>query len=482
MNKKLLAAAVSAAVMAPHAEATIYGNITNAIHINSPDDGDNSTNIDTLGSRLGVKYSGDLGNGLTVSGKYEVKANTDDSSGSFGDVRVATVGISGGFGSINIGQQWSAYFNTFGTLVSPTYTVGHAASPGIFRTADTIKYANSFGPVSMELDYRINEGNGSDEQDKGGYGVGFSFAPVDNLTIAVAFDRAENSGDNGDAIDKILGMDERLASVATLGAEVHTLGIAGITQSTKPAAWKTATDTAKTRADEAVTAAQTTLATARTAYTTADSDSRLMYGVTGLTSAQVGAHNTASAAREAAATTVTNAETALDERISDQEETTADVAEVARLTGIYNSGGANEADRDSAFATAVVKEGDIPTRETVAETAIPATLADKIHTGISATYDFGAVKVAFGLQNIEEGDKEEIDGQVLLLSGSITEKTSWLLGFAESEQGDVEQSSTNWGLYHSLGGGVTLGYEALSIDKDDDSGGDTHYLFMRINF
>ena len=376
MNKKLIAAAVSAAVMVPvaaHAgDAEIYGNITNSIHIDSPDgDGDNSTNIDTLGSRFGVKYSADLGNGLTANGKYEVKMNTGDGGDSFGDVRVATVGLSGGFGSVTLGTQWSSYFNTFGTLISPTYTVGHAASPGIFRTADTIKYANSFGPVSMELDYRINEGDGSDEQDKGGFGIGFTLAPMDNLTIAVAHDRAENGSTAGTA--------------------------------------------ARTKAD-------------------VQADLKLA---------------------NAAATLVG-----------------------ASLPVALNLLSNDPAATEVAVNTAAASRGIDPTANAVAATAND----DTEYTGISATYNFGAVKVAVGLQEMEEGDTE-VDSQVLLLSGNITEKTSWLLGLAEAEdQDDVETTSTNWGLYHSLGGGVTLGYEAKSIDKDDDSGGDTHYLFMRVNF
>ena len=378
MNKKLIAAAVSAAVIAPVAaqagDAEIYGNITNSIHIDSPDEGDSSTNIDTLSSRLGVKYTGDLGNGLTVNGKYEVKMNTGDAGDSFGDVRVATVGLSGGFGSVNIGSQWSSYFNTFGTLVSPTYTVAHAAAPGIFRTADTIKYANSFGPVSMELDYRINEGDGSDAEDKGGYGIGFTLSPMDNLTIAVAHDSAENGGTA-----------ER--TIADVNVDI---AIANLL------------DVASGDVADLITAIP-----ASSAATDADGDG-----------------------------------------IPNDQETTYNAATTAGIPGIT-----------------------------------PATTADDTeHTGISATYDFGVVKVALGLQKMEEGD-DEVDSQVLLLSGGISEKTSWLLGVAEAEdQDDVETSSTTWGLYHSLGGGATLGYEAISTDKDDDTGGDTHHLFMRINF
>ena len=133
MNKKLIAAAVSAAVMAPvasQADATVYGRINNAIDLKSPATGDGTTAISSISSRFGVKASSDIGNGLTAHGKYEFDVKTDKEQDSIGqggvtDVRVATVGLSGSFGSVNIGNQWSAYFDTLGTLISPTYTLGY---------------------------------------------------------------------------------------------------------------------------------------------------------------------------------------------------------------------------------------------------------------------------------------------------------------------------------------------------------------------
>ena len=311
MNKKLIAAAVSAAVVAPAsavAEVTVYGNITNAIKLVSPDAAaeESSTNLETLGSRIGFKASSDLGNGLTASAKLELGAESDTNKGSdpFDKTRVATVGLSGGFGSVTLGQQWSSYFNTFGTLVSPTYTVGHAAGPKLFRTGDTIKYANAFGPVGLEVDVRLDEGDGTDANEKGGTGIGLTLNLIENLTIGVASDSQENGASNDD------------------------------------------TD----------------------------------------------------------------------------------------------------------------------------------------NFGISAKYNFGPVQIAAGSQNTETGDAE-IDGTVLLLSGNFTENTSWLLAVAEAEdQDDVETSSTTWGLYHSLGGGLTLLYEAVDTDEDDDSGGADHWLAMRLNF
>ena len=396
MNKKLIVAAVSAAVIAPVAaqagDAEIYGNITNSINLNSPDgnkaDGtsrESSTNMETLSSRVGIKYSADLGNGLTANAKYEVAVNSDNegqkvvtkvntaddddtASLAFGKLRVGTVGLSGSFGSVTLGQQWSSYFNTYGTMVSPTYTVGHAAGPGIFRTGDTIKYGNSFGPVSMELDYRLNEGDGSDAQDNNGYGIGFTVSPMDNMSIAVAHDSQEDK------------------SAITARAVADVIADIGV-------------DTAS--------------------------------GIAGVAAVNDGDNAT----------------------------------EVAALN------------------KQAVSLGVAPTSNEVSTDG-----ADKEYTGVAVSYDFGVVKATVGVAQVERGDSET-DKQVLLLSGNITEKTSWLLIGAKAEdQDDFESSSTTWGVYHSMGGGVTLGYEALSIDhdkRDDDlaeQGGTNHNLFMRVNF
>ena len=215
MNKKLIAAAVSAAVVAPvaaYGEATVYGRIANAIDINDLDDSagaDGTTDLSTVSSRFGVKYSQEMGNGLTAHGKYEFATTTDKELPGINDVRVATVGLSGAFGRIDAGNQWSSYFNTFGTLVSPTYSLGYyiysSIGGGPFRASNTIKYSNSFGPLYLELDVRLNEKNeGGDVAEKisgDGVGLGLSWAVVDGLTIAVATDSEDGPEGTGGAAD-----------------------------------------------------------------------------------------------------------------------------------------------------------------------------------------------------------------------------------------------------------------------------------------
>ena len=190
MKKTIIATAVSAALMVPvaaQAEVTVYGRIHNGIKFVSVDGKDSTTDLNGAGGRFGIKASSDLGNGMTVSGHYEFKASTDKPGEGDETTRVATVGVSGGLGSVKLGvQQWGAFYSTLNTS-DYTYT-----SPGILyydigpsRTSNTIKYSNSLGPISFQLDARVND---SDEDHDSGYSAGATFAVNDMVSIAGAID------------------------------------------------------------------------------------------------------------------------------------------------------------------------------------------------------------------------------------------------------------------------------------------------------
>ena len=149
MKKSLVAAAVSAAVMMPvgaQADMTVYGRINNAIVLEDKGGMNDSTaDIQGVGSRFGVKASSDLGNGLTAHGRYEFGTNTDDGADGITSTRIATAGISGGFGRVDVGNQWTAFYNTVGVDIDPTWTIGPIGGTP-YRSPNTIKYSNSVGP------------------------------------------------------------------------------------------------------------------------------------------------------------------------------------------------------------------------------------------------------------------------------------------------------------------------------------------------
>jgi len=206
MNKKLIAVAVAGTLAAPvvyadgHEGITPYARVNNAIDIKDSGDG-NTVDVSGVSSRFGFKGTGDIGNGLTAFGRYEFSTTTDKEQVNPTDLRLGFVGLSGGFGSVAIGNQWSSYFNSVGTLISPTYSLGYflysSVTGGPFRASNTIKYSNSFGPVSLEADFRLNEsGEDNDVAEKingDGYGVGATINPTDNISIALAFDKEEEN-------------------------------------------------------------------------------------------------------------------------------------------------------------------------------------------------------------------------------------------------------------------------------------------------
>jgi len=217
MNKKLLAIAVSAAIMAPvasQAEVIVYGRINNALDITDVDGDDGSTtDITGIVSRFGIKASADMGNGLEARARYEFGVPSDrelSSAGNLGDVRIATVGISGGFGAIDVGNQWSTFYNIVGTNMDPTYTLGYyiysSYAGGPYRESNAIKYSNSFGPVYMEIEGRLNDkdeqGDVAEKLRGNGGGIGFTWQATDNLSFGAAFDSEDAPGGIGDDTDR----------------------------------------------------------------------------------------------------------------------------------------------------------------------------------------------------------------------------------------------------------------------------------------
>ena len=175
---------------------TVYGSIRNAIDFNDPADpaADSTTDISTIGSRLGFKGSADLGNGLTARGHFEFGLNTDKKANDLSN-RLASVGVAGGFGSIDIGNQWSAFYKTTGVDMDPTYSLGGVpGSP--YRASNTIKYVNSVGPLTVHADLRLNGGGdeaGTDGLAGDGGGLGVRVAVAEGLTLAAAYDTEDRS-------------------------------------------------------------------------------------------------------------------------------------------------------------------------------------------------------------------------------------------------------------------------------------------------
>jgi predicted porin len=107
MNKKIIVAAIAAAVAAPMAamaDATVYGKIKVATQFTDRSHGvGDSWGLQDQVSRVGIKGSEDLGNGLKAI--YKLEFGTDVASSFTWSGRNAYVGLAGGWGTALAGRH-----------------------------------------------------------------------------------------------------------------------------------------------------------------------------------------------------------------------------------------------------------------------------------------------------------------------------------------------------------------------------------------
>jgi predicted porin len=176
MKKNIIALAVASAIAAPVAMAdapTIYGQVNKSIDsVDRKDSAGNSVDGDGVevasrSSRLGVKGSEDLGNGLTAVYKLEFGVSVGD-----GDAisnRNQYVGLAGGFGTILAGRhdtptkisQPTDFFNWgYGDLRQSSVTVASSLKGGEIRIDNVIAYISpAFNGVTLAAAVIPSEGN-----------------------------------------------------------------------------------------------------------------------------------------------------------------------------------------------------------------------------------------------------------------------------------------------------------------------------------
>jgi predicted porin len=217
MKKTLVAVAAMAAVTGAMAQATIYGNIDQAYTKSTTSvAGRQTSNTTTMGSyqmgssQIGFKGEEDLGGGLKASFLHEMGVFTETNGSVF--TRQAFVGLSGGFGDVRIGKQYSASFNNLvgadpfgatggsGALYVGNVLIGNQGKSGDnpLRQDDGIQYdLPTFIPgVKIGLSkvtLGADTGNGSLPKtgDSTGYGITYASGP---LSVGVTSDsiKAQN--------------------------------------------------------------------------------------------------------------------------------------------------------------------------------------------------------------------------------------------------------------------------------------------------
>ena len=105
MQKKLIAIAGLSGAAFAQSNVTIYGVADATVDVISVSGGAANTpsfsRVATNGSRLGIKGSENLGNGLTALFQYESDVKFDE-GGALGTARDSFVGLAGGFGKVTL--------------------------------------------------------------------------------------------------------------------------------------------------------------------------------------------------------------------------------------------------------------------------------------------------------------------------------------------------------------------------------------------
>jgi len=151
MKKTLVAMAVMAVAGAASAQVTLYGRIDTSLQFTSATSAQTGYKLDQTtigsgamsGSRWGMKGTEDLGGGMAANFTLEAGFNSATggsgsnaggfygSSGSAGFGRTASVGVSGGFGSLSFGRIYTPYDNAFGSNDAQGYS-GRSASNTLY--------------------------------------------------------------------------------------------------------------------------------------------------------------------------------------------------------------------------------------------------------------------------------------------------------------------------------------------------------------
>ena len=156
--KKLLAIAVAAALTAPAAmaETTLYGKLhASAGQVKTT--GVKENVVESHNSRIGVKGSTELDNGLSATYGVEYGLNLDGDNGTSAtaktlNARNTFVGVKGGFGEVRVGRHDTPA--KLATAGLDAFADGYADMSNIIeadgqRVDNVVAYIGKFGPVGV---------------------------------------------------------------------------------------------------------------------------------------------------------------------------------------------------------------------------------------------------------------------------------------------------------------------------------------------
>ena len=235
MKKQLIAVGLAGLLTIPAvsfsaemAGPSLYGSFRAGLSFGSGD-----PSVSNYGSRWGIQGSHEVSEGLTASYKYEGSLDTTNAN-SFGagGGRISSISLSGGFGTVTLGQFWSASANHYGFAVDPTNFKG-AFGGTTFFPGNQVSYSSVAGDVSFQID-KVTGGSESVELGAsaalGPVGIGLGYWDNENDSSFTGVAISAGAGGVGLAvglgsIDAAGGVSSDTSIISVSGA----LGDSGIT-------------------------------------------------------------------------------------------------------------------------------------------------------------------------------------------------------------------------------------------------------------
>jgi len=171
MKKNLLTLAMAAACALPlaaSADAIMYGRVNvNLVHEDFDSDQFRLANdaeawdLQNNASRIGVKGSEDLGNGLSAIFQFEFGVDASDTGNLSG--RLAYAGLTGGFGTFAMGRQWTPYYGSVDKTDIMQIGAMNDHYLGLTRVGNAVAYVTpNFNGLSGKLALVIDNGGAED--------------------------------------------------------------------------------------------------------------------------------------------------------------------------------------------------------------------------------------------------------------------------------------------------------------------------------
>ena len=166
------------------ADANWYGSLRGGVVFES----DKDAAYQDYASRWGIKGSNEVSDGLSAVYNFEASISTANAKQGG---RHAYVGLSGGFGTLRLGQSWGAAYNHTGAIRD---IANWESRPDTLHSArfNAVSYSIDAGPVSMQLDAMMDGGKDTG-QAVDGASFGMSIPLGDLGKVALGYETMEDS-------------------------------------------------------------------------------------------------------------------------------------------------------------------------------------------------------------------------------------------------------------------------------------------------